>query len=577
MTENRRLASVRHPRGGALLTSLAITMVLFITGTSVVALSIQSMRRARLDTLRTRALALADAGISKAVYYIRTTAPDGTTDGSWRTTGRTESVVGQGDYTMSVVNGTGDAAGKLILTATGRAVDGGDATSTSTNMARATKSSIEVRRTVRVIAKLSLEDVSVWNNAIFGGVGQNGQSINGNVLIAGSVHLMGDGETYTDVDGDGHWDNDEPYTDLNHNGKYDLGEPYTDVDGDGHRDAKEPFIDVNGNGVCDPPLTVTNLSSDFGGTAGVQNNYSAMSSQLYNLLPPLPTTTFKGETVQTLSAKFRAKHGYVSLSGSATIGQPQATGGSPAVKETMDGVYVSDGFGGNQGASQVYSDNGTTAKYDLPDGIVTFPNVSAPVTLGGVAYNSYMDYLKANALVLTGPLNLAPNQNMSPQKDKLGNSIQVNGSGTMSINGIIFVNGDININSANGNKQLSYSGRGTLVSTGNIYVHTNLLPTAYNFPIIHALGMISQHNLYLATGSGDSQLELAGAFYAQQQIVSAFQNEIAGTFVSSYYSMTNVPHMFQVPTLPDNLPPGMPGAGRIWVKSVRIDSWRETS
>jgi hypothetical protein len=33
--------------------------------------------------------------------------------------------------------------------------------------------------------------------------------------------------------------------------------------------------------------------------------------------------------------------------------------------------------------------------------------------------------------------------------------------------------------------------------------------------------------------------------------------------------------MYQIPSLPDNLPPGMPGSTRIWVKTIRVDSWRE--
>jgi hypothetical protein len=41
--------------------------------------------------------------------------------------------------------------------------------------------------------------------------------------------------------------------------------------------------------------------------------------------------------------------------------------------------------------------------------------------------------------------------------------------------------------------------------------------------------------------------------------------------------MSNVPHMYQIPSLPDYLPPGMPGSGRIWIKTLRIDSWREIS
>ena len=70
-------------------------------------------------------------------------------------------------------------------------------------------------------------------------------------------------------------------------------------------------------------------------------------------------------------------------------------------------------------------------------------------------------------------------------------------------------------------------------------------------------------------------MQLAGAYYAQENITSAKQNELAGTFVSSYFSMTNVPHMYQIPALVDHLPPGMPGNQIILIKTIRIDSWRE--
>ena len=71
-----------------------------------------------------------------------------------------------------------------------------------------------------------------------------------------------------------------------------------------------------------------------------------------------------------------------------------------------------------------------------------------------------------------------------------------------------------------------------------------------------------------------SQLELMGAFYAQGQIQSTKQTITAGTFVSTYFDMgTNVPEIYQVPMLPDNLPLGMVGAYPILI-FVPV-SWRE--
>ena len=176
-------------------------------------------------------------------------------------------------------------------------------------------------------------------------------------------------------------------------------------------------------------------------------------------------------------------------------------------------------------------------------------------------------------MVVSGPLSLQPGVPYGPISDGKGNSLSVDANGNITISGIVYVNGDINIapNNSSG-KSMTYVGRGTLVSTGNLDIETSLLPANGNFPIVHAMGFIARKNMYVGVSS---QLSLAGAFYAQQQIVSSKQNELAGTFVTSYFSMQNVPHMYQVPTLPDHLPPGMPGSGRIWVKTVRIDSWRE--
>jgi hypothetical protein len=428
-----------------------------------------------------------------------------------------------------------------------------------------------------VIIKLNREDISIWNNAIFGGVGQAGRSINGNVAIRGSVHLLGDGETWTDVDGDKHWDAGEPYTDSNHNGVYNAGESYTDLDGDGRRDATEAFEDVNGNGNCDPPLTVTDMTSDLGGTASIGNNYDIMPSSLRNLIPDPPTTVVGGETVETLNAKLRAKHGFVSISGDAEVGEPDSSGGSPMRKELMDGTFVSDGFGGNSGSSHVYSDNGSNTKYDLGDGLVTFPTLTAPTVKNGVSYSTYMDYLRTSGLNINSTINIQPGSSYGPVLDLKGNYLYVDTSGNMIIRGIVYVNGDINLSKSGGNKSMRYIGRGTLVSTGSVNINVDLIPSSASFPVNHALGVISRNDINLATDGGASQLQLAGAYYAQERITSAKQNELLGTFVTSYFAMTNTPHMYQVPSLPDYLPPGMPGSGRIWVKTLRIDSWRQIS
>ena len=86
-----------------------------------------------------------------------------------------------------------------------------------------------------------------------------------------------------------------------------------------------------------------------------------------------------------------------------SVGSPDASGGAPAIKETYDGVYVLDGFTGTAGSSAVYSD--ATSSYDLPDGKITMPNLDESYTdAGGTNHATYMDYLRSDALVITGDL-----------------------------------------------------------------------------------------------------------------------------------------------------------------------------
>ncbi len=58
-------------------------------------------------------------------------------------------------------------------------------------------------------------------------------------------------ETIQDTNKNGKWDEGEPFVDQNGNKQYDEGEPYTDTDGSGKYDPPEQFQDVDGNGKWD--------------------------------------------------------------------------------------------------------------------------------------------------------------------------------------------------------------------------------------------------------------------------------------------------------------------------------------
>lgn len=438
----------------------------------------------------------------------------------------------------------------------------------------------EGKGTVQVMVKRRRNPLNIWDNIIFAGSGQAGNAISGNVSLHGSVHILGEGEPFTDGNGDGVWDDADQYVDGNGNGVWDPGELLTvDGDGDGVWDPAEPYQDSNGNGVYDGALTVWDLAFDVIGEAGMYNNYEGINATLASRLPSIDTTTFNGEVVSTLDSELRVKHGKVALSGTAHIGFPDESGGSPSIKETVDGCYVTDGWGGNQGTASVYSDNGTTEEYDLGDEM-SFPTLDLPYTdpNTGTEYSTYQDYLSNNALVISGNLLLKPGVSVAEQSNIHG-SISMDASGNLDIDGIVYVNGNILIEAGTGTKihtPIIYDGKGTLVSQGKTDISTHVLSKG-QFCTDDVIGFISATDINIGCGSGDAQLNITGAFYAQHKITNEKQNQLAGAMVSNYFQIDNVPDLFHTPAIVENLPPGMPGGVTINIYTYRVvpGTWRE--
>ncbi len=439
-----------------------------------------------------------------------------------------------------------------------------------------------VTRSVR--NSIKARDVSIWNNAIFAGSGASGQAINGNVDIRGSVHILGDGEPYLDLNGNGVWDAAEAFTDKNKNGKWDAGEPYVDSNGDGQYTVAEPYNDVNHNSIYDPPLTQTSLDSTLGGTAYIGNNYYGLPSSLIAMVPGIPTIS----GVASLGAEVRVKHGQVSINGSASIGSNSILDGGLS-KATIDGSYVNDGYTGNQGASHVYSDNGTTNQYDLGNLNLELPIISGvgaqPYTdKSGTAWTNEQTYLDSRSLTVPITTLSASTPAFSYGPDAYGNSISftpgikvgsVSTPAILNIHGVVKVNGNFQLGLSK--ELITYQGSGTFYAAGNMNIDASIVPlNGLVFPTSTRLGLIAKNDMNLATGNGSAQLLLAGAFYAQGTIRSAKQNVVAGSFVASYYDLgTNVPSIAQVPVLTSNMPPAMPGDQRYF--TMKVLSFRDRS
>jgi hypothetical protein len=430
-------------------------------------------------------------------------------------------------------------------------------------------------RSVRQL--INAKNVGIWNNAIFAGTGAAGAQINGNVDIRGSVHTLGDGEDYLDVVGLGTYFSGDPYTDKNHNGKWDPGETFTDLIGDHIYHGPDPYNDTNGNGVYDPPLTSASLDAAFSGNAEVGNNYQNIPLNLQTCIPNCPTIG----GVLTLSSEVRVKHGKISLSGAATIGQVGPVNGG-SMKATVDGTYVNDGFSGTKGSASVYSDNGSTNQYDLGFLGIKYPLISgigAPpyIDKTGTTWSTQEAYLDARSLTCPVTTITSKTAAFTYGPDAYGNRISFTPAVgqtpcLLTINGIVHFTSTLQLGAKD---QIFYAGSGTLFSDVDILVDGDVLPqSGLVFPTTARLGFIAKRNLGMATGNGSSQLTTTGAYYAQGDITTAKQTNTAGTFVGNFFNMgTNVPSIFQVPSLPYNMPPGMPGDKTYY--SIKIKGWRD--
>ena len=527
----RRISS-NSESGAILLIVIILMLALTITGVAFLNAGVMEYRLAKREDYKNKAFYIAEGGLERTLWNLKqdfvnsTSTPDWTDGyinntsvgeevGDWRVLDYAETSLGAaGSYEVKlkyVYDAYDEVTGEPI-----------PPPRTDRIWVRSTGTFEGVSRTVQVLAEII--NVFPWNNAIFAGVGSGaGTVIKGNSRVHGSVLILGKG----------------------------LGEEA--------------------------------MAMDFSGDAGIRNNYDGMDPLLVPIIPSCPTVTLNPETVESLDAMLRVKHGQVVLGGSSTVGVPNNPGDD--FKETMDGVFANDGFDIQSAGAGVYSDNGSENPYDLGDTVV-FPSLTNPVidpVTGQELYPTYLDYLDANSLDIPIGINKISSDvaSFSFSSSDGKNSISWDQiEGELHVEGIIWVLADsLDLGKKDG--WIKYTGKGTIVVAkhngtptgiaGDIRVHGHLVAKGNyeasggteGFPA-YALGLIT-NNMELATGSGESQLIMTGAFFAQEQIISQKQNEIGGTFVSNYFDITkNVPRIYQVPELANNMPPGMPGGDPIW-------------
>lgn len=188
-----------------------------------------------------------------------------------------------------------------------------------------------------VVEEFNVSQIDLWNNAVFAETSAANTTISGRAEIRGSVHILGEGLSSSDVA-------------LDITGSFGLGNTYEKIN---------------------PNLGVT--------------------SAVMGLTVPNPTD---------LCATLRVKSGHVNMDGSSRIGYKESENAEPFA-DNMRGIYIGDGgddgiVGGTEG-SNVHSKNGMKAAYDAGDSF-DFPELNDVIPDETITWG---ERLFDNALVLS--------------------------------------------------------------------------------------------------------------------------------------------------------------------------------
>ncbi len=153
------------------------------------------------------------------------------------------------------------------------------------------------------------------------------------------------------------------------------------------------------------------------------------------------------------------------------------------------------------------------------------------------------------------------------------------------VNGTVYVDGNLTIGDSMSGA-ITYYGRGTIVANGTITINGKLRPPydpvkhAYDINGTHVLGLVTDETININTiGSGScdrTSPDVSGAFFASKEVkINQNNTTFVGSMIAGVLDIangTNNSHLFTHPSLPDFLPPSLPGSTKFLAMT---SSWRE--
>lgn len=381
---------------------------------------------------------------------------------------------------------------------------------------------------------LELEKIDAWRNAVFSGAGSASASIEGNIKIAGSMHILGTGDTN--------------------------------------------------------PWTISGSTAVVNGYKGLADdwvdriNFDAIEIVEY----------LDGDPVYSLESVFRDKNMPISIEGSGNIGELGGTGsldpgyemyGGKLFKSTMDAVYSNKQILGDDKifADEVQMPDG----YDLGDKLQmpTFSDSYTNPNDPSDKYDTYEDYINENSTTIPSSL-LGPNCLIDSTVDAFSVGLynasavcidpkgclkwepnaqfgDLPGGGTVA-KGRLTISGRVKyddtnefgpgtkctmpadnkgyvIGDAGNNNYVTYRGKGLIYSAASLHVKGNLVtdnsddafgnPT--KFAKDHLLGLLTKSNVHVGTDTTNGTVMVgifAAGFIATEKDTSIIGSAVSNSF-----------------------------------------------
>ncbi len=314
-------------------------------------------------------------------------------------------------------------------------------------------------------------------------------------------------------------------------------------------------------------LSENELVLELIGYASIQNYYAGIGSDLKDRIPDLPRVRYQGGYYESLRTNVWVMRGEISVDNQ--IGDEHK---GNSYKRPVDGIYLPKGKESIRGGLEYFSDRGIgySTFYDELD----LPDLTNHDDIFGE--NNYALTPEEVSLIIEDDAIINANTGVEFDTntltgDTINNSFHHDGS-TLTVEGAIVVQGNLEFGSQPGGDEIHYEGNGVLIATGDVFIRNSLLTVDFaDENGGNMLAVLSEKNMEFTR----SNMSYMGFFYGEELY---FDSGVANSiFVGSFGAEKNIEQfqnpgtIYQVPGLTRRLPfMNIPNNWRILTRSWEV-------